>query len=214
MITYMSSGWPDPFASSQSGKTRYRSAAFAPQVGCRSPIIIACALKVILFASSRRFGEGARGGGEREVLDKQLEGEEAEPAVPHRKIVGTSDNLTIEPDHPDPSWGYALLEEAIGAGSKEFSSASSCNSAGVLTHFNTMQLNFMFSVVRSIRPRDQMEAMLAIQMAAVHRLMMSFFESSVRSVRLEQQEIVDRIVNGVTRTYALQMGTLKRFKYR
>ena len=84
----------------------------------------------------------------------------------------------------------------------------------MLTHFNTVQLNFMFSVVRSIRPRDQMEAMLAIQMAAVHRLMMSFFESSVRSVRLEQQEIVDRIVNGVTRTYALQMGTLKRFKYR
>jgi hypothetical protein len=54
MITYMSSGWPAPFASTQSRKTRYRSAAFGPQVGCRSPIIMACILKVILFASSRR----------------------------------------------------------------------------------------------------------------------------------------------------------------
>lgn len=30
------------------------------------------------------------------------------------------------------------------------------------------QLNFMLSVIRSIRPRDEVEAMLASQMAAVH----------------------------------------------
>jgi hypothetical protein len=168
-----------------------------------------------------------------EILNKQFEREQAEPPVPHLKVVGTPGNLTIEPVHPDRNVGYALLVEAIGAGSKEFFFSillqlqQACSRDGAI---DEMQLIFMFSVVRSIRPRDQLEAMLAIQMAAVHHQIMSFLKNSDRPAsleqqkivdrleqqkivdRLEQQEIVDRIVNRLTRTYAMQMETLKRYR--
>jgi hypothetical protein len=35
-------------------------------------------------------------------------------------------------------------------------------------------LNFMLSVIKGIEPRDQLEAMLAVQMAAVHVTIMTF----------------------------------------
>src|SRR5262249_53959466 len=58
------------------------------------------------------------------------------------------------------------------------------------------ELNFMLSVIKGIEPRDQLEAMLAAQMAAVHVTTMTF--ARVASVNISA-------FNKLTRTFAMQI---------
>ena len=130
---------------------------------------------------------------ELEILYKRQEREDAEPPVPRLKVVSTSGAPTIVPDHPDWNVGMALLQEAIGAGSREFLATILFQLCSVCTPKDTMdeaQLNLMFSVLRGIHPRDQMEAMLGIQAAAIHWVMMSQLQSIAGLNDPVQQEIL------------------------
>jgi hypothetical protein len=152
---------------------------------------------------------------ELEILYKQQAREEAEPPVPRLKIVRKFGAPTIVPDHPDQSVGYALLQEAIGTCSREFLGTILVQLGHVCSRNGTIdpvQLDFMFSVVRDIRPPDQIVAMLAIQMAAVHWLMIFPLESGSRLSNLGEQEIADRMFNRLTRTFAMQIEALKRYR--
>jgi hypothetical protein len=72
--------------------------------------------------------------------------------------------------------------------------------------------NFVLAVVRSIDPRDELEAMLAAQMAAVHcsALMMARKLNHVNTI--QQQDSAERALNKLTRTFATQMDALKRYR--
>jgi hypothetical protein len=50
------------------------------------------------------------------------------------------------------------------------------------------QLNFMLAVVKGIKPRDQMEAMLAAQMAAVHTATMKFSRNLAEAELVEHRD--------------------------
>ena len=65
-------------------------------------------------------------------------------------------------------------------------------------------LNFMLSVIKGIEPRDQLEAMLAAQMAAVHVATMTFARD-LAPVNISG-------FNKLTRTFAMQMEALKRYR--
>src|SRR5260370_12464265 len=73
-------------------------------------------------------------------------------------------------------------------------------------------LNFMVSVVKGIQPRDQVEAMLAAQMAAVHRATMTFAQGLELATTLPQQDLAERAFNKLARTFASQMEALKRYR--
>ena len=65
------------------------------------------------------------------------------------------------------------LAEALGTADPRFSpTAFSSNSQSLFSHemagISESELNFMLSVIKDIKPHDQLEAMLAAQMAAVH----------------------------------------------
>jgi hypothetical protein len=82
------------------------------------------------------------------------------------------------PDHPDEAAGVALLMEAIGTTDPDFflgfvSQLAKAGGGEIDEH----QLNFLLAVVKGIKPRDQLEAMLAAQMAAVHTATMKFSRS-------------------------------------
>ena len=53
-------------------------------------------------------------------------------------------------------------------------------------------LNFMLSVVKGIEPRDQIEAMLAAQMAAVHMAAMKSARTLANSTTIPQQDSAER----------------------
>jgi hypothetical protein len=70
----------------------------------------------------------------------------------------------------------------------------------------------MLSVIKGIDPRDQTEAMLAAQMAAVHMASMTFARRLAHVETLQQQDSAANAFNKLTRTFATQMEALKRYR--
>jgi hypothetical protein len=70
----------------------------------------------------------------------------------------------------------------------------------------------MFSVLKSVQPKDEIEAMLAAQMAAVHVATMTFARRLARVETLPQQDGAERAFNKLARTFATQMEALKRYR--
>ena len=70
----------------------------------------------------------------------------------------------------------------------------------------------MLSIVKGIEPRDQIEAMLAAQMAAVHMASMTFARRLAHVENIPQQDSAERAFNKLTRTFAAQMAALKEYR--
>jgi hypothetical protein len=66
--------------------------------------------------------------------------------------------------------------------------------------------------VKGIEPKDEVEAMLAAQMAAVHMASMTFARRLAHVENLPQQDSAERAFNKLTRTFATQMEALKRYR--
>jgi hypothetical protein len=66
--------------------------------------------------------------------------------------------------------------------------------------------------VKGIQPRDQLEVMLAAQMAAVHMASMTFARRLAQVENIPQQDSAERAFNKLTRTFATQMEALKRYR--
>ena len=70
----------------------------------------------------------------------------------------------------------------------------------------------MLSVIKGIEPRDQLETMLAAQMAAVHVATMTFVRNLAHAEGIVPVDGMERAVNKLTRTFAMQMEALKRYR--
>jgi hypothetical protein len=70
----------------------------------------------------------------------------------------------------------------------------------------------MLSVIKGVEPRDQVETMLATQMAAVHMASMTFANRLAHVETIAQQDSAERGLNKLTRTYTTQMEALKRYR--
>jgi hypothetical protein len=73
-------------------------------------------------------------------------------------------------------------------------------------------LNFMLSVINGIDPRDQLEAMLAAQMAAVHVASMKLARILANAETILQQDSAERAFNKLIRTFSTQLEALKRYR--
>ncbi len=73
-------------------------------------------------------------------------------------------------------------------------------------------LNFMLSAVKGVEPRDEVEAMLAAQMAAVHMATMTFARRLSHVDTLPQQDSAERAFNKLARTFTAQVEALKRYR--
>ena len=85
--------------------------------------------------------------------------------------------IKLRPLCKDPQQGFELLRKAIGAEDLDFlyvilfQLSDACTRDGAV---DQDQLNFLFSIIKSFKPRDQIHAMLAAQMSVVHLNMMEF----------------------------------------
>ena len=70
----------------------------------------------------------------------------------------------------------------------------------------------MLAVVKGIEPRDQIEAMLGAQMAAVHNATMTFARRLAHVELVAQQDSAERAFNKLARTFAAQVEALKRYR--
>jgi hypothetical protein len=72
--------------------------------------------------------------------------------------------------------------------------------------------NFMLSVIKGIEPRNQIEAMLAAQMTAVHMATMTFARRLAHVDNIPQQDSASNAFNKLARTFAAQMSALKEYR--
>jgi hypothetical protein len=138
-------------------------------------------------------------------------GQKVASPVPRLKI--TKNGLSI--DHPDQKVGELLMMPALGAKDRDFmygmlKQLANASSQGLQA--NESELNFMVSVVKDIKPRDQIEAMLAAQMASVHLMAMRFANYLANTEEISQQDSGQRVFNKLTRTFPAQMDALKRYR--
>ena len=125
----------------------------------------------------------------------------------------TEDNeLTIA--HPDPYIGLISMMEAFGIEDRDVLTVllGQISNINGRSEVNTEEVNFVLGIIEGIKPRDQLEAMLAIQMAAVHMASMTFARRLAKAESFQQQDSAERAFNKLTRTFPMQMETLKRYR--
>jgi hypothetical protein len=150
---------------------------------------------------------------EQTAIDKHLARKAASPA-PRLKVLNEN-VVSISNDHPDGDIGSALLMEALGTADEDFLNGLLGQLANAGTQgrqFDERGLNFMVSIVKGIKPRDQIETMLAAQMAAVHMATMTFARRLAHVENIPQQDSAERAFNKLARTFATQMEALKRYR--
>ena len=123
--------------------------------------------------------------------------------------------VSIAVDHPDPRMGHILLADALATGDFEFSS-------GLLTQLvdasrsgkiaTKRELDFTLALVRGINPKDETEALLAAQMAAVHNATMVAARRLNFVETVPQQDSASTMLNKLARTFAAQVEALKKYR--
>ncbi|WP_426610445.1 hypothetical protein [Bradyrhizobium sp. McL0616] len=121
----------------------------------------------------------------------------------------------ISIDHPDPHVGAQLLADALGAVDRDALDGllkQLVKASLIGQKPDEANLAFMISMMKSIAPRDSVEAMLAAQMVSVH---VAAMRSACRLAFIDdlpQQESVTRALARLARTFAAQIEALSRHR--
>lgn len=99
----------------------------------------------------------------------------------------------------EPAFGLGLASQIFGATLQN----------GRADQFT---LDFMTAFITTMKPRDELEAMMLAQMGTVHLAAMSFAARLRNAETLPQQEAAERAYTKLTRTFAAQMEALKRYR--
>jgi hypothetical protein len=77
---------------------------------------------------------------------------------------------------------------------------------------NAVNLSFMISMVKSIKPRDSIEAMLVAQMVSVHVMAMRCFHHLANADDIARQDSAARALGRLARTFPAQIEALNRYR--
>ncbi len=118
-------------------------------------------------------------------------------------------------DHPDPELGEQLMANALGVADRDAMH-------GILRQLvkasvsgenpDEVNLSFMISMVKSIKPRDSIEAMLVAQMVSVHVMAMRCAHHLANADDLAQHDSAARALGRLTRTFPAQIEALNRYR--
>jgi hypothetical protein len=131
------------------------------------------------------------------------------------KVSKNGSDLEIGIDHPDELVGQALIMEVLASADGDFVNgivSQLANASRRGQDIDEHGLKFKLSVIKGIEARDQLEAMLAAQMAAVHVASMTFAGRLAHVDDIPQQDSAERAFNKLTRTFAMQMEALNRYR--
>ncbi len=122
----------------------------------------------------------------------------------------------IDVDHPDRAAGYQMISDAIGTGDMTFTYGLLLDASGIATKTDGTsdmeRVNYALSIVKGIKPRNQVEAMLGIQMAAIHMATMRAAANLSAAKTGKAFELYERSLNKLGRTFTTQMEALKRYR--
>jgi hypothetical protein len=134
---------------------------------------------------------------------------------PPMKLKFADGVLQITFTHADTDLAQILMMADLGTCDPSFMAGVQSQIAAIGTHGRIIDegaSNFLLSVVRGVQPRDELEAMLAVQMGAIHQATMMMARRLNHTSSLAQQDATERALNKLARTYATQMEALKRYR--
>ena len=118
-------------------------------------------------------------------------------------------------DPPDPEIGDRLMADALGVADREAMH-------GILRQLvkasvsgespDEVNLSFMISMVKSIKPRDSVEAMLVAQMVSVHVMAMRCAHHLAHAEDLARHDSAARTLGRLARTFPAQIEALNRHR--
>lgn len=153
---------------------------------------------------------------EREALTTYLAASKTKMPLPGMKLTEKSnDEFELTVNHPDQDIGFCLIAQAMASTSTDFLKGFMLQLSKAVSlgrKPDQEAINFALSVVEGVSPRDQLETLLAAQMAAVHMATMDFSGRLVNADNLSQRDSAERALNKLARTFAAQMETLKRYR--
>ncbi|MDH2343556.1 MULTISPECIES: hypothetical protein [unclassified Bradyrhizobium] len=117
--------------------------------------------------------------------------------------------------HSDPQAGERLLAEALGAADRDALHGllgQLVKASAVGREPDEANLAFMISLVKSIAPKDSIEAMLAVQMVSIHTAAMRSACRLALTPDIPQQESITRALTRLNRTFAAQIEALSRHR--
>jgi hypothetical protein len=121
----------------------------------------------------------------------------------------------VDPDHPDENTECIRLMEALGTTDLNFAYGlvkQIAHASAKGDKVDQKSVDFILSVVKGIKPRDQSESMLAAQMTAVHMAIMKAFPQLADAEFTQAQDSAERTVNRLMRTFVTLMDALKRHR--
>ena len=131
-------------------------------------------------------------------------------ALPRIKLL--SQGFSI--DHPDQELGEQLMANALGVSDRDAMD-------GILRQLvrasvsggrpDEVNLSFMISMVKSIRPRDSVEAMLVAQMVSVHVMAMRCAQHLASAEDIARDSAA-RALARLARTFPAQIDALNRYR--
>ena len=141
----------------------------------------------------------------------QKRGEKAPKVSLDKK--GNETNLVVGDDNSADD--YMRLMAAVGTFDSGFMHSfleQIGNSVSRKNELSEPSLRFALGVIVGIEPRDEIEAMLAAQMAAVHVCAMDSSRRYLWAESLPSKDSAERALTKLTRTFSTQMETLKRYR--
>ena len=118
-------------------------------------------------------------------------------------------------DHPDPEIGDQLMADVLGVADREamHGMIRQLVKASVSGESpDEVNLAFMMSMVKSIRPRDSVEAMLVAQMVSVHVMAMRCAHHLAQADDLARHDSAARALGRLARTFPAQIEALNRYR--
>lgn len=154
---------------------------------------------------------------EAEVVEAVRAKKRARPRAPRLEMDFDEENRvnSIKYDHEDQTVAYALAMFDVGTGDADFFQGILKQVASLGSHGNPVcedTTNFALSVIRSIDPQNEIEAMLATQMAATHLATMTFARRLNHVETIPQQDSAERAINKLARTFTTQIDALKKYR--
>ena len=178
------------------------------------------------------------------MLDRQAQRQKEQSVAPHFNVVEDYRGSRIEQDHPDFVVAHSLLKEELGTADEDFcrgllAQLSEFDAYGDASVVET-EFNFLLSVIKSRKPKDELEAMLLALIGKSFHLPMRItenFASNQRDVMKmrrdmaekdpsvlreiaaiiktlpQLQESSERSFNRCTRTFAILLETLYRLRW-
>ena len=135
--------------------------------------------------------------------------------APNFKASTDPDGVQMSLDHPDLIVGGAMLADAFGTADTDFRNGLLDQLVDVATKGGKIDVaaaNFALSVVKEIKPEDQLVAMLGAQMGAVHTVTMTLANRLNNVDDIRQFDSAVRAFNKLVRAFTMQLDALKRYR--